>query len=260
MSHALHFQKELEINYAHINESFEDKSNSISELLLPGNSIHIAKWMKFFQRQSKYKYCSLEVGFDEEIYRLPDLRIIRGYFQSYKYFDHFMVNFPNWKPIIMNPTATFLSSFQMAGDVKPVMIHIRRGDYRNLKNSHGLVGMSYYLSILEEIYPKIAHREIWVFGDEKQELSRLETEILQMDLKCKVISFRERMTDLENLVLMSKGSVNIIGNSTFAWWGAKFSQGSSEVYCPDKWFKGLSDPCELIPPTWNKRQTQWEES
>jgi hypothetical protein len=259
MSHAIHFQKSLEVNYAHINESFEDKSNCISELLLPGKSIRTGKLLDFLRPQSKHKYCSTEVGFDQEVYRLPNLRIIQGYFQSYKYFDHFMMNFPSWKPIIINPTSTFLSSFDTATAEKPVMIHVRRGDYRNLKDSHGLVGMKYYLSVLNEIYPTIAHREIWVFGDERQELFRLESEILQMGLKCKIISFKETMSDLENLVLMSKGSINIIGNSTFAWWGARFNQGDSKVYCPDKWFKGMADPCDLIPPTWNRRQTYWEE-
>ena len=259
MSHALHFQKDIEISYEHINESFKDKSNSISELLLPAKSIYKSNWTQFFSSNSKHKYHSKEIGFDSKIYDLPDLRIIRGYFQSFKYFEHFMANFPNWKPTPINPSAAFLSFFKQASVEKPVMIHVRRGDYRNLKDSLGLVGLSYYFSVLEELYPQIEHREIWAFGDEQEELSKLESRISQMGLKCKVMSFREKMTDLENLILMSKGSINIIGNSTFAWWGANFSQGASEVYCPDKWFRGLDDPCDLIPPSWNQRQTFWEE-
>ncbi len=258
MSHALYFHKNIEISYECINESFKDKSNSISELLLPGKSLQRRKRIEFFRQSSKHKYYSPEVGFDKKIYDLPNLRIIRGYFQSFKYFEHFMANFPNWKPIPINPSSSFLSLFNQATAEKPVMLHIRRGDYRNLSDSHGLVGINYYLSVLKELYPRIADREIWIFGDEKEELSRIEHEIKRIGLSCRIVSFREKMTDLENLVVMSEGSINVIGNSTFAWWGANFSQGRSEVYCPDKWFKGLDDPIDLIPPNWNKRKTFWE--
>lgn len=258
MSYALHFNKKLEIDYRYINESFEDKSNSISQLLTPSKTYKHKIFLDVFRQTQRYRYHSPEVGFDSKLYEYSDLKIIRGYFQSYRYFLDFLSFFPTWGPTPLNPSVGYLESIKCAISNQPIIIHLRRGDYRNLTNSHGLIAFDYYLSILEELRSKISGREIWVFGDELSELSKLRNLITKMGFECKVISFHEKMSSLENMIVMSRGSAHIIGNSTFAWWAATFANGNSDVYCPDKWFRGLEDPLELIPPLWEKRTSIWE--
>jgi hypothetical protein len=57
---------------------------------------------------------------------------------------------------------------------------------------------------------------------------------------------------------MSLASANVIANSTFSWWAAALNQNKGFVVAPDKWFRGLEDPKDLIPPDWILVKSQWE--
>jgi hypothetical protein len=50
---------------------------------------------------------------------------------------------------------------------------------------------------------------------------------------------------------MRYGSSYIIANSSFSWWGAYLRKNqNAPVYAPNKWFKGMDDPDQLLPPDW----------
>jgi hypothetical protein len=55
----------------------------------------------------------------------------------------------------------------------------------------------------------------------------------------------------ETLELMRYGRAYVIANSSFSWWGAYLRMNHrASVYAPKKWFKGMEDPADLIPPDW----------
>ena len=49
---------------------------------------------------------------------------------------------------------------------KPNIIHIRRGDYVNLKALHGLVGLKYYLQSMEIVESINPGKPFWIFSDD----------------------------------------------------------------------------------------------
>lgn len=173
--------------------------------------------------------------------QIPDIQpltIIKGGFQSEKYFDKFLINNifrikPNIKELLINKY----------GDVtNKVSIHVRRGDYLKLWPHHIFVGEEYYTKAIEIMGDK----EYLVFSD---------------DMKWCKSFFKGKFDFIEDedyneLYLMSLCGNNIIGNSTFSWWGAWLNQNPlKKVIAPKTWFgPGYShwDTSDLIPQNWIK--------
>jgi hypothetical protein len=64
--------------------------------------------------------------------------------------------------------------------------------------------------------------------------------------------------DALTLQIMRFGKSYILSNSTFGWWSARLSHyEKSIVIVPDRWFKALPEPFELVPENW-VRIHAWE--
>jgi len=94
---------------------------------------------------------------------------------------------------------------------------------------------------------------IWVFTDDA-----LHAHAILEEIGCsfKIIDAERLLTAFETLMLISSAKTIVISNSTFAWWGAYFSQ-NAEIYCPSKWFQKMSDPIDLIPQNWIQIESRW---
>ena len=131
--------------------------------------------------------------------------------------------------------------------IKPIVVHIRRGDYRN-ESTFGLLGSDYYSKAFEIIQEQFANHPIWVFSDEISEAKSILAFIPQnriqyiADVDCESAA---------SLTAMRYGCAYIIANSTFSWWGAFLSTSENPlVIAPEPWFVGQIDPLHLIPENW----------
>jgi len=203
-------------------------------------------------------YTSRLVGYDPALENHILENQIFGYFQTHRYLDH-----PKVRNIIdslcLGSTSDWFDecSSEML-DLPTISIHIRRGDYMNLKNSFGVLSGEYYNSaikfILENSSTKYAR--VLVFSDDiaiaKQLFCNLETSL--------PVQFAEppKNDPDESLMLMSQSGALIISNSSFSWWAAQLGNKSKFVVCPSKWFHDMLDPEDLIPPEWHRQESQWE--
>ena len=64
--------------------------------------------------------------------------------------------------------------------------------------------------------------------------------------------------DAEALILMSKARNFIIANSTFSWWAAMLSNSKGVVVAPEKWYRNMDDPNDLLPHEWCTIPSYWE--
>ena len=135
---------------------------------------------------------------------------------------------------------------------KPLVIHVRRGDFLKTENRNlGVLSKEYYLKIIA-LYPGLP---VWVFTDSPEEVSR---EFIGMDKPTKIITPPSGSDPLDSLILMSRARNLAISNSTFSWWAAMLSQSGSTIYAPEKWFEQRPDPLDLIPSNWHRIPSEWE--
>lgn len=167
---------------------------------------------------------------------LPGTKL-HGGFQSEKYFDPALILdvFSPDKNIMKELTKKY-------GDVsKKTSIHVRRGDYLKLYPHHIFVGEDYY------------NRAIGVLPNEEYVVFSDDIDWCKQFFKGNKFTF-VKDTDYNELYLMSMCRNNIIGNSTFSWWGAYLNLHiDKQVIAPKNWFgPGYSEwnTSDLIPTTW----------
>jgi hypothetical protein len=126
------------------------------------------------------------------------------------------------------PSASFLELAKEAINQKPIIVHVRLGDYQNFKH---LYGEPQYERIAKVVkFHTQAHKvPVWVFTDSPD---RVPEQILAKLGADKVIGPEDLERPIENLVLMSMGSVLICSNSTFSWWAAFLIGESGKVFFP----------------------------
>jgi hypothetical protein len=201
-------------------------------------------------------YFSDEIGFDERLLRLNKPVAIRGYFQTWKFAEQLKAS-NKLIPEISNTSEWFKEMKTLAGEVKPVIVHIRRGDYRLMAADFGLLSKSYYVKAINSLPSHLKEREIWVFSNEidfAKEMFQFET-----TYDFRFISPPDDLNPAESLLLMSYGFAHIIANSTFSYWGSYLSENSEITIAPAKWFKALGDPKDLYDPKWILEESIWED-
>jgi hypothetical protein len=214
----------------------------------PGLQIRAEKYFKY--------YASKTIGFDSRLESLQDGVTITGYFQTHRYFSA-LEDFPALGPMsLVSPSSWFSEMADRVRKTRPIMIHIRRGDYLDAVNhSMGTLSQHYFESAFELLKedPEYTESPIWIFSDSismaRQEAHGIPGEVFVVDAPLE-------STAAENLTLFSMGSSHIISNSTFSYWGATFSQ-RQKVIAPNKWFRQLDDPRELIPSKWKTSTSTW---
>lgn len=198
-----------------------------------------------------------DLGFDENFEINPTCDLVIGYFQSYKFASN---NYEVQKilrdlTLVGEDPADLKSLRILAEKEKPLVVHIRRGDYRQ-ENTFGLLSAEYYKSMIPDIFFDRDYKKIWLFSDD-----------LPAALECIPVELRKvvrSIAEIDNspaatLQAMRLGYGYVIANSSFSWWGAYLSnQVDAQVHAPQPWFKGMVSPNNLLQPQWISHPSIWE--
>lgn len=199
-------------------------------------------------------YHSNVIGFDANLDVINVPVNMRGYFQTWKYAET-LFGHDGFIPQLEKSTVWYSEMSQLAKDVQPIVMHVRRGDYQDHGDRYGILSNKYYLNALQIIPDELRNTPIWVFSDEivlaKQSLIRdLPTSTIWIDPP-------RNSNPAESFMLMTYGRAHIIANSTFSYWAAQFSLTSQLVIAPKKWFKQMVDPQDLMNPSWRLVDSEW---
>lgn len=232
------FQLAAAIGYAH---------QHTIPLHIPGSTKDPAKWPlyrmpgvdydRFDQKPFGHWYIQPEYHFSE----IPFFQniVLDGLFQSEKYFSHSKAVIHTLFALPVEPQLQ-----------TRVSIHVRRGDYLNLPDTHPTVTMEY---LREAIYHmnSLGH---WRFAFFSDDIAWCKEKFNQRD------SFRFSRFDFINpgdaisdLGKMASCKHHITANSSYSWWGAYLSQNPEKiVITPSPWFgpDGPPDTYDLRPDGW----------
>ena len=188
-------------------------------------------------------------GFDPRALKLSKDSLIIGNFHSYRWFES-----GNTQKILfnleLNSEPLWLSNLTtVANDEKPIVLHIRLGDYLTIPEL-GILTQNYFEKAISILRSRNIHSKIWLFSDDVETALQY---IPSSEHSCLRFIDYDQDNSAANLQAMRLGAAYIISNSTFSWWGAFLSKTPNPtVICPEHWTATKENPLDLIPPNWIK--------
>jgi hypothetical protein len=208
------------------------------------NSINLINYLRFKNRF--ILQVPSNVGWFEDLLNSKHNRLYYGYFQSFKWAQQEEIFSQLYKLSPTSVSAQFESYRDLALKERPLIVHIRQGDYIT-ERKIGVLSHDYYVRSLRAIS---AHQfeHIWIFTDDESNARKVIPEDLMG--KARWIPMIDGNSS-QTLELMRYGAAYIIANSTFSWWGAFLSYTpDAKVIAPNPWFAIGRSPDSIIPKSW----------
>lgn len=215
---------------------------------LDGSNV-VHKSIKYLAEQGVYPYKYYEekdVSYKPELLNLKGNYYVQGWFQNALYFS-------DYEDVIRKeilPKKKIKLDKELRGILEKqntVAVHIRRGDYKKLNNT---LELGYYEQAVKEFNNRIEKPYFCIFSDELEWVKRN----IKLDGKCFYVNEDRRLTDYEELMVMSRCRHNIIANSTYSWWGAWLNNNKDKIVVgPKNWFldhRVINCGINIMPEDW----------
>lgn len=118
----------------------------------------------------------------------------------------------------VTPTDWFEREITHVSEVRPIILHIRRGDFLKLGHIYGTLSPKFYVRAVTLLTQLIGgEREIWLSSDDPGGAIEDVCEFLTIS---RVIEAPPSSPPIEALNVLASGSGLVAANSTFSWWAA----------------------------------------
>lgn len=179
--------------------------------------------------------------------------IVRGYFQSERYFKFISDIIRNEFLITGKLSQETIALGEQISHSNSTSIHIRRGDYVSNEATakfHGCCSIEYYEKAIRIITSKVDSTNFFIFSDDI-EWAR---QNLTIGFPTAFVTHNGELHAYEDLYLMSLCKHNIIANSSFSWWGAWLNKNPGKIVAaPARWFNEVNaNTNDLLPAEWLK--------
>jgi hypothetical protein len=166
---------------------------------------------------------------------IQDNTIYHGYFQSEKYFSG--IDIKEILKLKKENIDLIKDKFNSVFDRKTVSLHYRLGGDRvtnHMQHYHKNVSVDYYKTCIDQIKKEsFEDFNVLIFTDNmkmcKEKLSEIDENFIYID---------NGNSNVLDFTFMSLCDINIVGNSTFSWWGAYLNQNvNNTVFVTEsEWF------------------------
>lgn len=184
--------------------------------------------------------------------------ILKGYFQSNKYFNEFYE--PIYKILKIDDLKhNLVKKHKNLIKNNSIALHFRLADYKDIQHIHPLINNGYYIDALQYIIDT-TNNDQWTvnYFCEECDIKEVNNKINEIKSNFSNLQFERisyEISDWEQMLLMSLCEHNIIANSTFSWWGAYFNNNKDKIVCyPSIWFGSAikHNTKDLFPEKWTK--------
>tara|TARA_Y100000592_G_scaffold97075_1_gene166969 strand:- start:2795 stop:3700 length:906 start_codon:yes stop_codon:yes gene_type:complete len=220
---------------------------NITGKFLPKSEIHSKYFYDHGRDYAKYS---------PEVFNISDNTNIKGYFQSYKYFDNIKDDIKKeftFKEEIEKLTVKYFNDLKSQFNVKTITgVHVRHGDVKNEKGARlVLLNKEYYIKAMNMF--KSSDNLFIIFSDD---IPWCKENLKGPDIVYSKYSTYEELTpkaEYLDLCCMTHCNNLVIACSSFSWWGAYINKNNGKIVVPDKWWgPQYSDRKEqdIRPPEW----------
>ena len=228
--------------YLQISECF-----NLSGKILPLSDI---KYTKTYDHGRDY------AKFSPEIFNIADGTNIKGYFQSYKYFDNIKELIKKeftFKPTIELNASNYFSEIKEKYKVDTITgVHVRHGDVKNEKGARlVLLNKEYYLKAMNKFKSK--NNLFIIFSDD---INWCKENLDDSDVIYSKYSTYEDMhpkAEFMDLCCMTHCTNLIMACSTYSWGGAYLTKHNGDIIVPSKWWGpqySNRTESDIRVPTW----------
>ena len=173
--------------------------------------------------------------------------VMIGYYQSCNWTESPTVLAEMERIQSIEKSIEFTKLEKLAQNEKPLIVHLRLGDYKN-EPTFGLLSRRYYEKAILHAQELSEFGAIWVFSDEIEAARKVINFHIEIPIR-----FIEGLGESAstNFDAMRLGHGFVIANSSFSWWAARLSKKRKcLVIAPKPWFLGVKDDETLIPSSW----------
>jgi len=203
----------------------------------------------FNTSKSPLPFLSNGVGFDEGLHLIRNKKSFLGCFHTFRWPDHETVKSKLQKLDISDEPEWLKNLYQISTVEKPLVIHIRKGDYKSIQNLD-ILNLDYYIRGIAILKANFPDSKLWIFSDDFEAVKDFFPEHILSEAR--LIDY-ESFNSAANLQAMRFGHGYLIANSTYSWWGAYLSYSSSPlVLYPSTYFADSNSPRDLYPEYWTQ--------
>lgn len=229
---------------------FETKTSLMR--VLPHNLGRVARGLRFILEKLRgVKVITPKSIAYVDLDKISTSVVLDGYFQSYRYFKYLLCDNPNSEILVRSDNKLVDDLVELSQNA--IVVHVRRGDFLNLRNSVGVLSKTYYLNAIR--VAKVLHPDtrIILLGDDLEYLS-----LLSNNFKDTLVPELDNQIELQNILrIISSAKCIVSSNSTFSWWGSFLSENSTLIF-PKQWHRNMENPDIYFNPSIILLDSDWE--
>ena len=185
--------------------------------------------------------------FDPEVLRVQPPCVLKGYWQSERYFAAIETQLREEFSIVRAQDPRSAACQARMQEVPSIGLHVRRGDYLDPEDPHTPCSLEYYTAALRLIESGLGPgAELFVFSDDIP----WARERIRFNLPTVFVDWNAER-NYEDLRLMSACRALIAVNSTFSWWGGWLNPRTDKVVVmPRQWYREPALTSDLPDSAW----------
>lgn len=151
---------------------------------------------------------------------------------------------------IRQPSEWYTKTLEECRIQKPIGVHVRLGDYKNLSHIYGKPRLQYIALGLDYFRNAFPASPVWLFSDEPDQAFNILAKVAKID---RTVVTPADSKPLESLLIMSECKAFIGTNSTFSWWAAYLGHrdGNTAMFPRPLYLSGAApEPKHYLLDTW----------